>query len=84
MSIPQVIQGTSEELATVLGRFADRSDLMLIVPAIKLSHGDRPFYETSTADEWSAEMRRWAASHATSSPLLSDEAVERSSIYEER
>ena len=34
-----------------------------------------------SAEEWSRRLHAWAKSHATDTPLLSDEAVERESIY---
>jgi hypothetical protein len=34
-----------------------------------------------SAEEWSRRLHAWANSHPTDTPLLSDEAVERESIY---
>jgi hypothetical protein len=34
--------------------------------------------------EWMRKYREWAHSHSTSTPLLSDEAISRESIYSER
>ncbi len=34
-----------------------------------------------SADEWIREFRSWVQSHPTDTPLLSDEAVDRESIY---
>ena len=36
------------------------------------------------ADEWMRKFRAWAHSHRADTPLLSDEAVSRESIYLER
>jgi hypothetical protein len=36
------------------------------------------------AEEWMRKFRSWAHSHATTTPLLSDEAISRESIYRER
>lgn len=33
---------------------------------------------------WTKELRDWIRSHSTSSPLLSDDAISRDSIYERR
>jgi hypothetical protein len=33
------------------------------------------------AAQWSRELRAWVQSHSTSTPLLSDEAISRDSIY---
>jgi hypothetical protein len=32
-------------------------------------------------EEWSRELHEWIHSHATTAPLLSDEAISRDSIY---
>jgi hypothetical protein len=37
-----------------------------------------------TPEEWIAKFHAWVDSHSTSTPLLSDEAVSRESIYEGR
>ncbi len=44
----------------------------------------KSFYETATIEEWSRELRAWAASHNRKTPILSDEAMSRESIYEDR
>ena len=36
------------------------------------------------AEEWMCKFRAWAHSHPTTSPLLSDKAISRESIYQER
>jgi len=33
------------------------------------------------ADEWSRQLHNWMRSHSTSTPLLSDDAISRESIY---
>lgn len=45
---------------------------------------ERPFYETATTEEWITAFREWAESHSHDSPMLSDEAISRESIYGER
>jgi len=37
-----------------------------------------------SADEWMRRFRAWAHSHPTDTPLLSDEAISRDSIYGDR
>lgn len=37
-----------------------------------------------SGDEWMRKFRAWAHSHPTDTPLLSDEAISRESIYEGR
>ena len=39
---------------------------------------------TVDADEWLRKIRAWAHSHPTDTPLLSDEAISRESIYRDR
>ena len=38
----------------------------------------------ASAEEWMGKFRAWAHSHPTTTPLLSDEAISRDSIYGER
>jgi len=40
--------------------------------------------QTMSADEWMRRFRAWAHSHPTDTPLLSDEAISRESIYSDR
>ena len=40
--------------------------------------------QTMNADEWMRKFRAWAHSHPTDTPLLSDEAISRESIYGDR
>lgn len=44
----------------------------------------RPFYETATTEEWIAALREWGDSHPRTGVPLSDEAMDRESIYEGR
>lgn len=44
---------------------------------------ERPFYETATPSERARAFREWASSHALDTPLLSDYAVSRESIYDD-
>ena len=37
-----------------------------------------------SSDEWMRKFRTWAHSHPTTTPLLSDQAISRDSIYRER
>lgn len=46
--------------------------------------GQLPFYATATPDEWSRALRAWAEHRSRDTPLLSDEAIRRASIYGER
>ena len=42
------------------------------------------FQETATPEEWTRALREWSESHGQNTPLLSDEAISRESIYAER
>ena len=42
----------------------------------------RPFYETATPEERAQAFREWAFSHDWNTPLLSDYAVSRESMYD--
>ncbi len=44
----------------------------------------KPFHETATTEEWIEEFDKWVDSHPTDTPLLSDEALRRENIYEDR
>lgn len=43
----------------------------------------RPFYETATPKERARAFREWADSHERNTPLLSDYAVSRESMYDD-
>jgi hypothetical protein len=47
------------------------------------SQQERPFYETATPEEWVVAFRAWADTHERNTPLLSDYAVSRESLYDE-
>lgn len=44
---------------------------------------ERPFYETATPEERARAFREWASSHERNTPLLSDYAVSRESMYDD-
>ena len=48
-------------------------------PANSIAHLQR-----TDPKEWARQFRTWARSHRTDTPLLSDEAVSRESIYPDR
>jgi Arc/MetJ-type ribon-helix-helix transcriptional regulator len=37
-----------------------------------------------TAEQWTRELHEWITSHSPTTPLLSDEAISRESIYRDR
>ncbi|OKH37279.1 hypothetical protein NIES2119_13565 [[Phormidium ambiguum] IAM M-71] len=42
---------------------------------------ERPFYEVATPEERAKAFRNWAENHRLDTPILSDEAISRESIY---
>lgn len=75
-SLAQIIQSLTPEEQTLLEEKMQK----------KLPNKERPFYETATQEEWVTAFREWAESHRydEDSPILSDEAISRESIYGER
>ena len=53
--------------------------LMPIAEGMKSENGQRPFYETATAKEWTNELYAWAGSHAANTPVILDDS--REAIY---
>jgi hypothetical protein len=54
-------------------------------PKTSTEEKEKPFYETATREEWLAEFNRWVDSHRDKGyPHLSDEALRRENIYEDR
>jgi hypothetical protein len=43
--------------------------------------GSPPVGKPMDAQQWSQEFHAWVESHSTATPLLSDEAISRDSIY---
>jgi hypothetical protein len=58
----------------------DALDIALQSLQTKLAIGQ----ETETPEEWIARFHAWVHSHPTDTPLLSDEAISRESIYGDR
>src|SRR6266545_3378404 len=76
------VEGTWEEVTRDTGRFAGKRVRIIVLPD---EGGDatpqRPFYEAATPEEWARAFGEWAAGHHRSTPLLSDAAISRDSIY---
>ncbi|MDJ1183454.1 hypothetical protein [Roseofilum casamattae] len=71
----QIANCTSEQIKPLLDELISQ----LVKPQ------EPHFYETATDEEWLTEFQQWADSHRTlDSPMLSDEAISRESIYGER
>jgi hypothetical protein len=74
---------TAERIAAVAREKGVSVDQLLsdLLPDVNGDAGNQPFYKTATADEWSRELRNWAASHPTRNVVADDS---RESIYEGR
>ena len=48
------------------------------------TNGEKPVYEGATPDEWVGRFLAWANAERPRRPPLSDEAISRESIYQER
>ena len=84
MAIQRVYEGTLDEINSRYGNELKGRQLTVIVQDSAPEPTEQPFYETATAEEWSREWRAWTKNHSRNTPLLSNEAVERDSIYEGR
>jgi hypothetical protein len=56
--------------------------LDVLLEQLVQSQQERPFYETATPEEWLSAFRAWADSHERNTPLLSEYAVSRESMYD--
>ncbi len=81
MAPSETIQGTLQELLPRLQSLPATERYRLTRPP-GAETSAKPFYQTATPEEWGRAWREWAASHRSQSPSLSDEAVERGSIYD--
>lgn len=83
-SLAQIIQSLTLEEKRFL---EEKTGLDQHSASASLEHQEsqeRPFYETATPEEKAKAFRQWAESHVSESPVLSDEAISRESIYGER
>jgi hypothetical protein len=81
----QEIQKIAQTLVTItnLSEETVKPHLDAMLLQLVKSKVERPFYETTTPDEWVKAFREWADSHRRDTPLLSDYAVSRAGIYQE-
>lgn len=86
MALPRVYEGTLDEIIIRYGKVLGGHRLKVVVEDSITTPDEiaRPFYETATSEEWSHALRTWAAGHDTAAPFLSNEALDRESIYEGR
>jgi Arc/MetJ-type ribon-helix-helix transcriptional regulator len=82
----------TDEQAQVIDRAVQAGLIRDAGEAVELGVGRvRQRLETAThpanalsREEWSKKLHAWANSHSTETPLLSDEAISRESIYGDR
>ncbi|MBA3921318.1 MAG: hypothetical protein H0X31_06290 [Nostocaceae cyanobacterium] len=81
----QEIQTITEALVKITNLSSEtvKPHLDTMLEQLVKSKGERPFYETATADEWIQALQEWSFSHRRDTPLLSDYAVSRAGIYED-
>ncbi|WP_013321044.1 hypothetical protein [Gloeothece verrucosa] len=63
---------------------ADWSNTIVGLAQLEPQEEEAPLYETATHEEWSRALREWAAGQVHPGPPLSNEAIRRENIYEER
>lgn len=81
----QVYEGTFKEITELYGKqLAEKRVKVSVEEAVANSEKKPPFYETATPTEWIAALREWASMPRNSTPNLSDDAIDRESIYEGR
>jgi hypothetical protein len=80
-----------ETITRLLAKISNRSPeeikphLDTMLEQLVKPENERPFYETATPQEWVVAFQRWVETHrGLNLPTLSDEAISRDSIYEER
>jgi hypothetical protein len=84
MAQAQIYEGIFADITAKYGKaLADRR-VKIVVEETESNDEPRPFYETATPEEWIAAFREWTASHPKTGIILSDEAIDRDSIYEGR
>ncbi|MBR8836760.1 MAG: hypothetical protein DSM106950_22775 [Stigonema ocellatum SAG 48.90 = DSM 106950] len=77
-----------ETITQVLARITTKSPdeikphLDAMLERLVQPQGERPLYESATPEELAQAFREWASSHDRNSPLLSDYAVSRPSMYD--
>ena len=95
MALMQVYEGTLDEIVARYGQQLNGRHLKVIVEeqgteetkseALETDEAEaKPFWQTATPEEWSKAWREWTDGHDPDTPVLSDEAMERESIYEGR
>ncbi|GDX39767.1 hypothetical protein LBMAG21_00590 [Armatimonadota bacterium] len=86
MTQARLYEGTFEEISAQYGALLakQRVQVFVVEETANEESVERPFYETATPEEWCKAHREWAESHRRNPYPLSDEAIDRDSIYEGR
>ena len=85
MAQTQVYEGTFKEISEIYGKqLAEKRVKVSVEDSFGIDETERPFYETATPTEWIAALREWASTPRNAAPNLSDEAIDRESLYEGR
>ena len=84
MAQPITYEGTLDEITARYDKelFGRRLKVITVDEVAVTNASLKPFYETATPEQWGEALRVWAASHNSNAPLLSEEAIDRESIYE--
>lgn len=73
-----------ESLAEIINKLSPAEQKFLATKTKLLTNNlESSFYETATTEEWINHFKEWADKHSKDSPVLSDYAVSRESIYNE-
>ena len=91
MGHTQTYEGTFAEINQRYGKELEQKRVKVTVEEMETKSAEteikaepRPFYETAAAEEWIAALREWGDSHPRTGVPLSNEAMDRESIYEGR
>ena len=86
MAHTQIYEGTLDEITSRYGKELSGLRLKVMVDNASVSENRtvKPFHETATPEQWVEALRAWATGHNSGKPFLSDEAIDRESIYEGR
>ena len=85
MGLILTYEGTFAEINRRYGKELEQKRVKVTVEETEIKTEEtRPFHETATAEEWITALREWGDSHPRTGVPLSDEAMDRESIYEGR
>lgn len=87
MNSQNVTIQVAPQVAAILDTLQKRAEAQgvsldtLLLPLVPLNgeHGDRPFHETATTEEWLKAFNEWVDSHDSNTPVILDDS--REAIY---